>query len=210
MTKIILAVCLSSFAGELKVVHLPSPDMQGGKPLMAALRARRTKRSFSPKKLSQQQLSDLLWAAAGVNRADSGGRTAPTARNWQEIDVYAALQDGLYRYDAGRNLLTQITAKDLRGETGRQPFVAEAPVNLIYVADFEKMKGASDADKAFYAATDTGFVAQNVYLFCASEGLATVVRGALDKEGLAKAMGLPSTQRVTLAQTVGLPGKEEK
>jgi SagB-type dehydrogenase family enzyme len=204
----IFTVCVSLFAGEIKLVHLPSPDMQGGKPLMQALKARRTRRSFSPKPLSRQQLSDLLWAAVGVNRADTGGRTAPTARNWREIDVYAALQDGLYLYDAERNLLTQILDKDLRGETGRQAFVADAPVNLIYVADLDKMKGASDADKAFYAATDTGFAAQNVYLFCASEGLATVVRGALDKEALAKAMGLPKSRKVILAQTVGMPGKE--
>ncbi|MFA5140439.1 MAG: SagB/ThcOx family dehydrogenase [Elusimicrobiota bacterium] len=204
----ILALCASVFAGELKLVHLPSPDMQGGKPLMQVLKARRTKRSFSQKPLTRQQLSDLLWAAVGVNRADTGGRTAPTARNWQEIDVYVALQDGLYRYDALTNSMAQIKDKDLRGETGRQPFVADAPMNLIYVADYEKMKGASDADKAFYAATDTGFVAQNVYLFCASEGLATVVRGALDREELAKAMGLPRTQKVILVQTVGLPGKE--
>jgi SagB-type dehydrogenase family enzyme len=204
----IFTVCVSLFAGEIKLVHLPSPDMQGGKPLMQALKARRTRRSFSPKPLSRQQLSDLLWAAVGVNRADTGGRTAPTARNWREIDVYVALKDGLYRYDALTNSMTQIMDKDLRGETGRQPFVADAPVNLIYVADYDRMKGASDADKAFYAATDTGFAAQNAYLFCASEGLATVVRSSLDKEALAKTMGLGPAQKVILAQTVGMPGKE--
>ncbi|MGO8704050.1 MAG: SagB/ThcOx family dehydrogenase [Candidatus Brocadiia bacterium] len=194
-------------AGEaLKPISLPKPQMEGGKPLMRVLRDRQTSRSFSPEKLSQQLLSNLLWAADGVNRPD-GKRTAPSTVNWQEIDVYVATSSGLYLYDANSNALQPVLEKDIRAATGKQPFVKEAPVSLVFVADYAKMGDISDADKMMYSAADTGFISQNVYLFCASEGLATGVRGLIDRDELAQAMKLRPDQKIVLAQGVGYPKK---
>jgi SagB-type dehydrogenase family enzyme len=179
-------------------IQLPAPQKTGGMPLMEALNARQTQRTFSPKALSEQQLSDLLWAACGVNR-DSGKRTAPSAMNRQEIDIYVALSSGLYLYVAPENRLQQVLAQDIRDKTGKQPFVKTAPVCLVYVSDDERLK------IEFYTATDTGYISQNVYLFCASEGMNTVVLGTVDKEALHTAMQLKPTQHIILTQPVGLP-----
>ncbi|UCF06050.1 MAG: SagB/ThcOx family dehydrogenase, partial [bacterium] len=181
------------------------PRTDGGRPLMQVLAERHSSREYSTEKLPAQVLSDLLWAAFGINRPESGKRTAPSAVNWQEIDIYVATAEGLYLYDAKKHALNRVLAEDIRAATGRQDFTAEAPVNLVYVADFSRMGKASDEQKAFYSAADAGFIGQNVYLYCASEGLATVVRGAVDKEALAKTMKLGPEQRVILAQTVGYP-----
>ena len=191
-----------------KMIALPKPQTEGGKPLMQALKARATSRQFSSEKISQQTLSNLLWAADGINRPDSGKRTAPSAVNWQEIDIYAATADGLYLYDAKAHVLNLILAEDVREATGLQPFVKDAPLNLVYVADYSKMGKSSEADKALYSAADTGFISQNVYLFCASEGLATVVRGMVDREKLSKVMNLKDNQKIILTQTVGFPPKQ--
>jgi SagB-type dehydrogenase family enzyme len=187
------------------VVTLPAPQMVGGMPLMQALSSRHSTREFSDKALPPQTLSDLLWAAAGVNRADSGKRTAPSARDWREIDVYVTKADGAYRYDAKANVLRLVAASDLRALTGSQDFVASAPLNLVYVADVQRMRGASPEQRDLYLGADTGFIAQNVYLYCASARLATVVRGSVDRAVLAKALGLSPHQQITLAQTVGYP-----
>jgi SagB-type dehydrogenase family enzyme len=205
----ILAVALvcPALAQDLKPVELPKPDMEGGKPLMQVLKARQSGREFSAEKLPPQVLSNLLWAAWGVNRPDSGRRTAPSASNRQEVEIYVATAEGLYLYDAKSHRLQPVLAKDLRAATGRQPFVGEAPVNLVYVADYSKMGKGSDEDKALTAGADTGFISQNVYLYCASEGLATVVRGMVDRPALAKAMNLRPDQRIILGQTVGYPKK---
>ena len=188
-------------------ISLPAPRMEGGKPLMAVLKSRQSSRTFSDKPVQPQVLSDLLWAAAGINRADTGKRTAPSARNWQEVDVYVVLPDGAYVYDAKANSLKAVVKGDIRKQTGLQPFVATAPVNLVYVADPAKMKGANPEDQALYYGADTGFISQNVYLFCASEGLATVVRGLVDRSALAKALNLPDSLKIVLTQTVGYPAK---
>ncbi|MFO7878117.1 MAG: SagB/ThcOx family dehydrogenase [Desulfovermiculus sp.] len=180
------------------VIDLPQPDRKDGMPLMQALDNRRSQRSFSSQELDRQTLSDLLWAAWGVNR-DSGKRTAPSAHNRQEITVYCALEAGCYRYEGDRHRLVRITDKDLRAQTGRQEFVADAPLNLVFAADMDK------ASSEFYAACETGFISQNVYLYCASRDLATVVRGWFDQERLAEAMGLPDRMRIILCQTVGYP-----
>ena len=184
---------------------LPAPRMEGGKPLMAALKDRQTNRAYDSRALPPQVMSDLLWAACGVNRAESGKRTAPTARNWQEIDVYAVTPQGVYLYDAKAHVLRGVAKGDLRKSTGMQDFVAKAPLNLVYVADVSKMKGVSPGDVDLYIGADTGFVSQNVYLFCASEGLSTVVRGMVNRDTLSKALGLPEHCRIVLAQTVGYP-----
>ena len=194
-------------AADIPDIALPAPRMEGGMPLMQALRIRQSSRAFSTQKLPVQVLSDLLWAAAGINRPDSGKRTVPSARNWQEVEVYVVMEEGGYRYDAKANSLKAVAKGDLRKLAGRQDFVATAPLNLVYVGDPAKMEGvSSETDIAMYLGADTAFMSQNVYLFCASEGLATVVRAMVDREELAKALGLSGKQRVTLAQTVGYPG----
>ena len=204
------AVCVCPaliFAEPGQSIPLPAPQTDSGKPLMQALKDRSSTREFRAEKLPMQILSDLLWAACGVNRPDSGKRTAPSAKNRQEIDVYAATADGLYRYDAEKNSLILILKEDIREQTGKQDFVATAPLNLVYVADFSKAAGETELEKTLYAGADTGFISQNVYLFCASQDLGTVVRGYVDKPALEKKMGLPPHQKVILAQTVGYPKK---
>jgi nitroreductase len=186
-------------------IRLPQPPAKAGMDLMQALRARRSTREFSPRALPPDLLSALLWAAFGINRPASGGRTAPSAHGWQEIDLYAALAEGLYRYDAREHALRLAVPRDLRALTGAQDFVAQAPLNLVYAADFARMGGASREEREFFAATDAAVIAQNVYLYCASAGLATVVRGLVDRGKLAPAMGLRREQRIALAQSVGFP-----
>lgn len=190
-----------------KSIQLPAPQMTGGKPLMEALKARCTQREFSTEALPPQELSNVLWAACGINRPDKGLRTAPTAMNKQEIDVYVALAEGFYIYDAKENALNLVLGQDLREATGKQPFLKDAPVNLVYVADYAKMGTGPKEQKDFYSATDTGYISENVYLYCASAGLATVVRGMVDRDALAKAVNLRADQKIILAQTVGYPKK---
>ncbi|HBA85284.1 MAG TPA: nitroreductase [Verrucomicrobia bacterium] len=186
-------------------ISLPEPRMEGGKPLLEVLKNRQSSREFSPEKIPQQTLSDLLWAAAGINRPASGQRTAPSARNWQEVEVYAVMEEGAYLYDAKAHRLKAVGEGDLRPLTGKQDFVATAPLNLVYVADTKKMKGVSSEDQPLYSGADTGFISQNVYLFCASEGLATVVRGMVDREALGAALKLSKSKKITLVQSVGYP-----
>jgi len=205
---VFMFTCFSSlFAEGPKSVQLPSPQLEGGKPLMQVLKDRQSAREFSAEKLPMQVLSNLLWAAGGINRPDSGKRTAPSARDFREIDIYVAQADGLFLYDPSANMLKPILTEDIRELTGKQPFVKSAPVNLIYVANYSRMDGTGDEDKKFYSAADTGFISENAYLFCASEGLATVVRAYVDKEALSKKMGLAPDQAITLVQTVGYPKK---
>lgn len=204
---IFLLACTSSLcAQELQTIKLPQPKKEGGKPLMQALNERKSAREFSSEKLPLPVLSNLLWAACGINRP-TGQRTAPTASNKQEIDVYVAAPDGLYLYEPKEHQLKQILAEDIRALTGTQPFPKDAAVNLIYVADLTKAGRTKPEDIEFYSGADTGFVAQNVYLFCASEGLATVVRASVDRAALAKAMRLRPDQKICLAQSIGYPKK---
>lgn len=207
-----MALCLilvsgAGYAQEGVMVKLPEPVMTGGKPLMQVFKERHSTREFSPKDLSKQELSNLLWAAAGVNRPASGKRTAPSARDWREIDIYVTLREGVYRYDANEHGLRLVRKEDLRESTGMQDFVAQAPVNLVYVADLNRMDGASPELQSLYTGADTGVIVQNVYLYCASQGLATVVRGSVDREKLAPLLGLGKHQRIILAQTVGYPAQ---
>ena len=185
--------------------ELPPPRADGGKPLIQALRLRRSIRAYADKPLPTQVLSDLLWAAFGVNRPATGDRTAPYWRHVMVIDVYAAMADGVWLYEPKRHALVPYLRADIRSQTGTQDFVGTAPLNLIYVAHGERMRDISAEDRRLYASVDTGFIGQNVYLFCASEGLATVFRGAVDYEKLAGTMKLGAGQFVTFAQTVGYP-----
>ncbi len=186
------------------VIRLPEPQTSGGMPLMDALMQRKSTRAFDTRRLSEQVLANLLWAAWGINRPD-GKRTAPSAMNRQEIDVYVVQEEGAYLYDAKENLLTRVAEGDLRAQAGSQDFVKTAPLNLVYVADLSKAGGNSDEDKILYYATATGCIVQNVYLFCASHGLVTVVRAFVDKALLGPSLGLRADQRIVLAQTVGYP-----
>jgi len=202
-----LALPLVARAEEGAAVKLPPPQTEGGMPLMQALKERHSTREFSPEKLQPQALSNLLWAAAGINRPGEGKRTAPSARNWQEIEVYVAMEDGLFLYDPKPHALVPRAKADLRAATGMQDFVATAPVNLVYVADTSRPGAISPEELTLYTAADTAFMAENVYLFAASAGLGAVVRGAVDREALKKAMGLRPAQRVVLCQSVGMPKK---
>jgi SagB-type dehydrogenase family enzyme len=198
-----LVCCAPVLAAE--PITLPAPDISGGKPLMQALSQRQSSRAFSEKDLPLEVLSNLLWAANGVNRPD-GRRTAPSAGNSQEIDIYVSMKTGLYLYDPTAHLLKPVLEQDVRAAAGFQDFTQKAPVNLIFVADTKRLARYQEM-RDFYSATDTGFISQNVYLFCASEGLATVVLGWVDKEALAKTMGLDENQKVILTQPVGFPAE---
>lgn len=184
-------------------IQLDKPDLNSGKPLMAALSERSSHREFSSKELSQEHLSGLLWAACGINRPESGKRTAPSAMNWQDVQVYVFLKAGIYRYSEKDHKLELIKEGGYMAAAGSQDFVAGAPVNLIYVADYSRMTKASEDDKEFYSGINTGFISQNVYLYCASEGLNTVVRAYVDREALHKLMELTPEQHVVAGQTVG-------
>lgn len=183
---------------------LPPARMEGGKPLMEALKARRSTREYADRPLPDRVLSDLLWAAYGINRP-SGDRTAPYWRHIMVIDVYAAMADGLWLYDPKRHVLVRRSDADIRAQTGQQDFVGSAPLNLVYVAHGERMKEVPQEARRLYAAADTAVIGQNVYLYCASEGLATVFRGAVLTEDLGRTMGLGAGQFVTFAQSVGYP-----
>ncbi len=196
-------ICLAS-AQELQPVQLPKPQTDGGRPLMEVLKERKSTREFSSRELPDQLLSNLLWAAFGINRSD-GRRTAPSAMNRQEIDVYVITAKAAWLYDAKAELLKPIAAGDLRALAGTQEWVKEAPLNLVFIADTAKMGGGDEESKVLYSGADTGFISQNVYLYCASEGLATVVRASVDKPALSKALGLRPEQKIILAQTVGYP-----
>jgi nitroreductase len=200
----ILASASGAGAVEEKIRELPPPRAAGGKPLTDALRLRRSIREYADRPLPPQVLSDLLWAGFGVNRP-SGDRTAPYWRHVMVIDVYAALADGLWLYDPKQHRLEQRLVADIRSQTGTQDFVGSAPLNLIYVAHGERMQDISLEERRLYASVDTGFIGQNVYLFCASEGLATVFRGSVDIKALRATMQLGEGQFVTFAQSVGYP-----
>lgn len=184
---------------------LPPPQMEGGTPLLTALSKRKSLRAFDNKALSPETLSNLLWAGFGINRKDKGDRTAPSWRGSKSIDIYVATPDALWLYDPAKHALSHIMDGDLRAQTGRQPFPATAPLVLIYVADRARMSEASEQDQYLYAHADAGFVSQNVYLFAASEDLATVVLGNVEKPELAEAMKLRSNQILTFTQPVGFP-----
>jgi nitroreductase len=202
---------------QLKPITLPAPQPHGGKPVMDALTLRATSRDFASTDLPMQTLSNLLWAAWGINRPKEGFRTAPAAVDWFEIDVYVVMKAGTYVYDAATNTLKPDVSGDYRALTGTQPFVKDAPVTMVYVSDARRMvyppgfpKDLIDAverDKVFMTWADAAVIAENAYIFCASAGLATGLRVSIDKPPLAKALNLDSNQTVIMAQCVGFPKK---
>ena len=185
-------------------IDLPAPQKTGGMPLMDALAKRSTARAFDSKELASQQLSSLLWAAFGINRPD-GKRTAPSAMNFQETDIYVLLKQGAYVYSATSNRLDLVVAEDIRALGGTQSFVKDAPVTLVFVADFARMGQGSVDNKKNTANIDVGYISQNAYLYCASEGLVTGARGSVDRATLGPRLKLRPDQRIILAQSVGYP-----
>lgn len=211
----VLAGAATSFAQDLQPIVLPKPEKDGGKSVLGALWERKTNRNISPQKLPQQVLSNLLWAAFGVNREHEPyggpGRTAATASNSQEIDLYVALPEGIYLYEAVPHRLSPVAAGDFRARSGRRA-VAQAPVNIFYVVDLAKYAKApfqepglkdSDVVKSYYYVA-TGLIAGNVYLFAASQGLASHFHNC-DKTNTPKEFKLRPDQRVLYAHTVGYP-----
>lgn len=188
-----------------KSIHLPAAVTSGGMPLMQTLSVRQSQRAFQTTTLPDQTLADLLWAAAGVNRTALGGRTAPSAMNAQEVDLYVALSTGLYRYEPVGHVLHLAAATDVRRVTGYQDFIDTAPLDLVYVMDHARMKLIPASKRVSYGSIAAGAMAQNVYLYCASAGLATVMRAWFDRAALARCMGLDEDRQILLTQTVGMP-----
>ncbi|MBA7571101.1 hypothetical protein ES708_12858 [subsurface metagenome] len=189
----------SGSAQVIETINLPPVQKTGGMSLMEALQNRQSQRSFSSRDLSQQQISNLLWAAYGINRPN-GFRTVPSARTYNEFDIYIIKPEGWFVYNPEQHAMLKMGNEDLREYAGTQDFVKTAPLNLVFVADFNEFR-------KFYSATDVGYISQNVYLYCASEGLATIVRGQIDKAKAKEVLKLRPDQHVILAQTVGYPGE---
>ena len=192
------------FSQSNKIKELPAPQREGGMPLMEALDSRHSTRSYQEKDLPEQVLSNLLWAGFGENR-ESGKRTAPSSQNKQEMEIWVATKDGLYLYMADQHALKLMVDKDIRAKTGNQDFVDVAPINLVYVANYNKAGDVNPEEYKFTSGINTGFIAQNVYLYCASEGLASVVRGWYNEQELTRAMQLEDHRDIILTQTVGYP-----
>ncbi len=212
-TTIVALACLVFFTGfvlfayaqEVKPIKLPEPKIDQAKSLVQALKDRKSSREFGAGTLPLQTLSNLLWAGFGINRPDSGRRTAPSAKNWQEIEVYVATAQGMYLYDAKGNTLVPVVSGDVRALCGVQPFVKDVAVNLVYVADMKKTEEVKGLDTTALTFADTGFIAQNVYLYCAAEGLPAVFRVLIDRQKLGEAMKLRPDQKIVASQSVGLP-----
>lgn len=205
LTIVLFSVLTLCYAQVIETIVLPPANKTGGMPLMEALQNRQSQRSFSSKELTQQQLSDLLWAAYGINRPN-GYRTVPSARTWNEFDIYIIKANGWYVYEPQQHALLKMGNDDFRVASAVQEFAHTAPINLVFVADFDRMTNADDETRKFYSATDVGYISQNVYLYCASEGLATIVRGQIDKQKMKELLKLRPNQHIILAQTVGYPG----
>lgn len=200
---LVMTLVINVFSQENKDIKLPAAVKTGGKPLMEALNKRSSERVFSAKELSLQQLSDLLWAADGINRPETGKRTAPTAMNWQDMEIYVILKAGIYKYNPKEHLLENIKTGNFMKYAGKQDFVENAALNLIMVSDTSKLKNAANEDRLLYAGIHAGAIVQNIYLYCASNELNTVCRRYVDIPELAKIIGLPQNKIVVITQTVG-------
>lgn len=199
---ILLLIAAAASAQTIDTIRLNPPDLTSGKLLMQALQERHSSRTFIDKELPLHELSNLLWAANGINRPEEGKRTAPTSRNKQEMDIYVILKNGIYLYDAMQSILIPVVEGDYRAQAGTQEYVANAPVNLIFVSDLERF-GGSPENQERVSGINTGYISQNVYLYCASANLATVARASIDKEKLATTMKLRPGQLIILGQSVG-------
>lgn len=203
----LLLVCLvlsaAAFAAD-KVIKLPKPNLNRSGAVMKALSERQSTREYASKALSLADLSDLLWAANGINRSDSGKRTAPSAMNKQDVDVYVVLPEGTYLYDAKKHQLNLVAEGDHRGAVaGGQAFVKTAPVSLVLVSDISRFGDAKSARNQLMGAMDAGIVSQNISLFCSSANLATVPRASMDFDQLKKVLKLKETQMSMMNHPVG-------
>lgn len=194
----------------MEVIKLPSPQTDLAIPLMKALSLRRTKRKWQDESLSEQEISNLLWAACGITRPatkrSKSRRTAPSACNSQEIRVYVTLRKGLYIYNETLHQLDNIHSDDIRHDIGTQKMMQSTPLGLVYVANFSKMKSLffkSEQDKLITASVDTGFISQNVYLYCAAAGLNTAILGLVNRQKLHQSMQLSEHQKIVYTQVVG-------
>lgn len=188
----------------LNRVNLPKPQNKGGEPLLDVLSRRRSGRKYSDREIDLQTLSNLLWASFGIN-SERGGRTAPSSHNSQEIDLYLFLSSGVYRYNAAENILEQLFEEDMRSLTGTQPFVASAPLNIAFVGDKSKLQNKTPQEAVETIFVDAGFISQNLYLFCTSFNLRSVVRLLFDKKMLHDKLELSENQEITVIHTVGYP-----
>lgn len=204
-----LMILASGISITAQNISLPEPQKTGGKPLMEALNERHSSRTFSEHEPDLQTLSDLLWAGFGYNRPEERKRTAPTSRNYQEIEIYVSMASGLYLYDAWENTLVLIHNRDIRANTGSQDYVGKAPLNLVYVANQKKVQNPHSERQLLASHTNSGFIAQNVYLYCTSAGLVSVVRALFDPEILKKEMALDENMIIILTQTVGYPTEKD-
>ncbi len=215
MKKTIFLLCLTGLpmitaAQDAMTIVLDPPDTEGGKPAMEAFSLRSSQREFDTADLAVKDLSNLLWAANGINRPESGKRTAPSAMNAQDIDIYVFMKSGVYLYDAQNHLLSLEAEGDHRKTVaGRQEGMAKAPVMLLLVSDISRFRSGTDSLKILWAHADAGIVSQNIALFCASSGLATVPRGTMEKEELREILKLRDSQYPVLNNPVGkkLPGQ---
>lgn len=190
----------------IETIPLPPSQKTGGMPIMEAFQLRKSQRSFSSKDITQQELSNVLWAAYGINRPE-GLRTVPAAKEWYEYDIYIIKADGWYLYEPKKHVLLKMGNDDLRVYGGTQDFVKAAPVILVYVADFDRMTNTTDELRKFFSAVDVGYISQNVYLYCASAGLATIILGQVDKVKVHEVLKLKPNQNVILSQPVAYPGE---
>ncbi len=200
LVALLLGCSLSGSAQSLKKIQLPKPNLDNKMTLMQALKNRKTVREFAATQLSQQEVSNLLWAANGINRPENNNRTAPSAMNVQDISVYVVKSDGTYLYDAAKNTLAQVTDKDIRADVaGRQDFMKNAPLFLLLVSDTSKFKGNAEV----LSAMDAGYVSQNIYLYCSAASLNTVARATMNVDAIKSALGLKETQVPLLNHPVG-------
>jgi len=203
----ILLVCVINIqAQELKVIKLNTPDKTRGTTVMQALNDRKSVREYAPESLIPQDLSDLLWAANGINRPD-GRRTAPSARNLQSVELYVIFPEGAFHYDHKEHVLNPVASGDFRDAlAGGQDFVKTAPLTIVMVADMTKYGNMSENSKMM-AAVDVGIVCQNINLACAGLGLVTVPRGIMDHATLKNVLKLTDMHIILMNNPVGYPKK---
>jgi len=200
----ITLIAAAAYAADVgETIPLPAARQSGGMPLFDALKNRKSTKEFSDKELDLKQISEILWCGFGVNRPKEMRRTAPSAMNAQEIDLYVSTKDGVYLYDFKNHALQKISNQDIRLKISGQPYSKDVPVVIVFVADYSRTK-AAPAQRQLYAYIDTGFISQNIYLYCASEGLGTVIH-ELNRAETSKLLNLKSGQEVIMAQSVGYP-----
>ncbi len=207
ISTIVFALFMTAASAQvMSTIKLPPPALNPDKPLMEALKQRQSGREYSGMMLTPQDLSNILWSANGINRPESGKRTSPSAKNAQDIDIYAVMKDGTFLYDASKHELMLIASGDHSIDAGMQPYVASAPLNLMYVSDLAKFEFMKEReDKLIAAAVDAGHCSQNVYLYCAAANLSVVTRMSIQKKKMAEILNLRPQQYIVIGQTIGHP-----